>query len=76
LILPYIAIEAGWAASEIGRQPWIVYGLMKVGDAVSTVLQPQQVWTSLVALVVLYSVLLLLDVVLLMKAAKTEPENI
>ncbi|MCK5192565.1 MAG: cytochrome ubiquinol oxidase subunit I, partial [Desulfobulbaceae bacterium] len=33
--LPYIAIELGWVLAEVGRQPWIVYGLMKTSDAVS-----------------------------------------
>jgi len=33
---PYIANEAGWMAAEIGRQPWLVYGLMKTADGTST----------------------------------------
>jgi cytochrome bd ubiquinol oxidase subunit I len=33
--LPYIANEAGWTVTEVGRQPWIVYGLMRTGDAYS-----------------------------------------
>jgi cytochrome d ubiquinol oxidase subunit I len=32
---PYIANEAGWVVTEVGRQPWIVYGLMKTADGVS-----------------------------------------
>ena len=30
---PYIANEAGWTVAEVGRQPWIVYGLMRTADA-------------------------------------------
>ena len=34
--LGFIAVEAGWTVTETGRQPWIVYGVMKTKDAVST----------------------------------------
>ncbi len=54
--LPYIAIETGWMLAEVGRQPWIVYGLMKTSDAASPV-AGYQVMVSLVAFVVLYSLL-------------------
>jgi len=35
--LPYVAVEAGWIVREVGRQPWVVYGLLRTQDAVSTV---------------------------------------
>ena len=35
--LPHIAHETGWIAAEVGRQPWIIYKLMKTADAVSVV---------------------------------------
>ncbi|MCU6433359.1 cytochrome ubiquinol oxidase subunit I [Undibacterium sp. Jales W-56] len=35
--LPYIAVEAGWIVREVGRQPWIVYGLLRTKDAVSNI---------------------------------------
>ncbi len=54
--LPYIAIETGWMVAEVGRQPWIVYGLMKTSDAASPV-AGYQVMISLVAFVVIYSLL-------------------
>ena len=34
--LPYIANTAGWMTAEIGRQPWLVYGLMRTADGYST----------------------------------------
>ncbi|MEO7291532.1 MAG: cytochrome ubiquinol oxidase subunit I, partial [Ginsengibacter sp.] len=34
--LGFIAVEAGWIVTEVGRQPWIIYGVMKTKDAVST----------------------------------------
>ncbi len=54
--LPYIAIELGWVLAEVGRQPWIVYGLMKTSDAVSPI-AGSQVLFSLIGFVVVYSLL-------------------
>ncbi len=56
LPLPYLAIQAGWIVTEVGRQPWIVYGLMRTEDALSPV-SSQQVASSLVALVIIYGLL-------------------
>ena len=52
--LGFVAIEAGWIVTEVGRQPWIIYGLMKTKDAVTPV--PGQVW-HLGLFVFLYGVL-------------------
>jgi cytochrome bd ubiquinol oxidase subunit I len=52
--LGFIAVEAGWTVTEVGRQPWIVYGIMKTRDAVSPM--PGLVWT-LAASIVVYAVL-------------------
>jgi cytochrome d ubiquinol oxidase subunit I len=54
--LPYIANEAGWFLAEIGRQPWIVYGLMKTTDAVSPI-SIDQVSLSMLAFVLIYGLL-------------------
>ena len=70
--LPYIAIEAGWVLAEVGRQPWIVYGLMKTSDAVSPIVT-SQVAFSLVALTLLYALLGAVDIYLLFKFAKKGP---
>jgi cytochrome bd ubiquinol oxidase subunit I len=40
----YVAIEAGWITTEVGRQPWIVYHLMRVSEAVNPV-DPVYIWT-------------------------------
>jgi len=71
--LPYIAIEAGWMVAEVGRQPWIVYGLMKTADAVSPI-SPAQVTVTLLAFVVFYSVLGVIDFWLLAHYARKGPE--
>ncbi len=70
--LPYIASELGWVVAEVGRQPWIVYGLMKTADAVS-ILDVGQVAVSLTAFVVFYSILGIIDFYLLTKYARKGP---
>jgi len=54
--LPYIANQLGWTVAEVGRQPWIVYDVLKTTDAVSPV-SAGQVGISLAAFVVVYSLL-------------------
>lgn len=70
--LPYLASELGWLVTEVGRQPWIVYGVMKTSDAVSPI-AISQVATSLVAFIVLYSLLGLAAVVVMIKIARKGP---
>jgi cytochrome d ubiquinol oxidase subunit I len=70
IILPYIASELGWILAEIGRQPWIVYGLLRTQDAVSRNLTPGDVLGSLIAFVVVYCFLAVIDVFLLTRYAK------
>jgi cytochrome d ubiquinol oxidase subunit I len=55
--LGYIAVEAGWIVREVGRQPWIVYGLMRTEEGASE-LSAATVGTSLAAYIVVYAVLL------------------
>ena len=71
--LPYIGIMAGWMMAEVGRQPWIVYGLMRTSDAVSPV-PASSVGLSLLAFIVIYTALGILDVYLLIKYARKGPK--
>ena len=71
--LPYIALQAGWIVTEVGRQPWIVYGLMKTKDAVSPI-AASQVGLSLAAFIVVYTLLGLAAFYLITKTAKQGPE--
>jgi cytochrome d ubiquinol oxidase subunit I len=71
--LPYIAIELGWIVTEIGRQPWIVYGLMKTSEGVSKAVSSGQVWFSLGGFTLLYGGLAVADLILLKKTAKKGP---
>jgi cytochrome bd ubiquinol oxidase subunit I len=70
--LPYLASELGWLVTEVGRQPWIVYGVMKTTDAVSPI-AISQVATSLAAFIVLYSLLGLAAFVVMIKIARKGP---
>lgn len=72
--LPYISNTAGWILTEMGRQPWVVFGLMKTADAVSPNLTPAMVLTSLILFTLVYGVLMFADVYLLVKFAKSGPE--
>lgn len=57
LLLPYVANSTGWILAEVGRQPWVVYGLMKTEYAVSPGVTADQVRFSLMAFAVLYGLL-------------------
>jgi cytochrome d ubiquinol oxidase subunit I len=71
--LPYLALEAGWMVAEVGRQPWIVYGLMRTSDAVSPI-ATSQVGVTLVAFILIYSLLGAVALYLITKVAKQGPE--
>ena len=73
--LPYLAIEFGWLLAEIGRQPWIVYGLMKTSTGVSPI-DLVQVATSLVAFVLVYGLLGAVGYYLIIKKAVKGPEPV
>jgi cytochrome d ubiquinol oxidase subunit I len=75
LFLPYIATTAGWLMTELGRQPWIVFGLMKTQDAVSNMVSGGLVLASLVIFALVFSGLSVADVYLLVKYAKAEPST-
>ena len=55
LPLPYLAIAMGWIITEMGRQPWIVYGLLLTEKGVSKVVSAASVWTSLITYSLLYT---------------------
>ena len=56
--LGYLATECGWIVREVGRQPWVVYGLLRTEHAASHLPAPAVV-TSLILYAVIYSLLLL-----------------
>lgn len=67
VILPQIANQVGWFAAEMGRQPWVVYGLLRTSDALSKVVTANQVLFSLIMFSIIYAFLLALFLYLLTK---------
>ena len=70
IALPYLANTAGWLMTELGRSPWVVFGLMKIKDAVSPTVPAGMVLTSLVVFTLVYGALMVADIYLLTKYAK------
>jgi cytochrome d ubiquinol oxidase subunit I len=70
IALPYIANTAGWILTEIGRQPWLVFGQLKTADGITPNANAGMVLTSLIMFIVLYSVLAAVDVFLLAKVSR------
>ncbi len=75
LPFPYLAAQLGWIVAEVGRQPWIVYGVLKTSDAVSKAITPSQVWASLIGFTLVYGLLAVVDIYLLTKFAKKGPDD-
>ena len=73
--LPHIAHETGWISAEVGRQPWIIYKLMKTADAASVVVSANQLVFSLIMFFLIYSLLFVMFVYLFVKIAKNGPEE-
>jgi cytochrome d ubiquinol oxidase subunit I len=70
IALPYVGNSTGWIFTEIGRQPWIVFGLQKTADAVSPNVSAGAVLFSLLAFSLVYGALMVADVYLLAKFAR------
>jgi cytochrome d ubiquinol oxidase subunit I len=73
IVLPYTANIGGWILTEMGRQPWIVQGLLKVQEGVSPNLTPADVLISLIGFALLYGVLAAADIHLMKKYAVAGP---
>lgn len=75
VILPQIANQMGWFSAEVGRQPWIVYGLLRTSEASSKSVDAGQVITSLVLFGIIYLLLFILFIYLLDGKIKAGPED-
>jgi cytochrome bd ubiquinol oxidase subunit I len=71
--LPHLAHETGWITAEVGRQPWIIYGLMKTANAASVVVSAGEIAVSLVMFSLIYLLLFVMFVMLFMKIVKQGP---
>ena len=68
--LPLIAIQIGWVFTEMGRQPWLVFSLLRTEDGVSPGVTGLEVLISLIAFTVIYGVLGVINFMLMKKAAQ------
>ncbi len=75
MALPYLANVTGWVLTEMGRQPWIVYGLQKTEQAVSPSVSGGELLFSLITFSLLYGTLMVVDVYLLARSARQGPED-
>ena len=74
--MPFIACNAGWIMTEVGRQPWLVYGMMKTADGVTENLQTSQVAFSLTILSILLTLVAILTAWLITVHCKKGPDAI
>ncbi|GLY92455.1 cytochrome ubiquinol oxidase subunit I [Actinoallomurus iriomotensis] len=75
LTLPFIGNSAGWIFTEMGRQPWSVYGVLKTSASVSPGVGATSMLVSLLSLTALYGVLLVIETRLLIRYAKAGPPS-
>ncbi len=71
--LPVAAVlgnSAGWIFTEMGRQPWVVFGLMTTRNGVSPGVSPAEAWISILSLTLLYAVLAVIEIGLLARFVK------
>lgn len=71
---PVIACQLGWIAAEVGRQPWIVYKLLKTTNAVSITVPAEEILISLILFGLIYLLLGVLYIYLIVKKIKIGPE--
>jgi len=69
----YVAVLAGWTVTEVGRQPWVVYGLMRTRDAVSPSLTGSDVLTSIALYVLVYLIIFGAGIYYMVRLARAGP---
>lgn len=72
---PQIANQAGWFTAEMGRQPWIVYNILRTSEGLSKAVHAHQVWVSLILFTFIYALLFALFIFLLTKKIKKGPSD-
>jgi cytochrome bd ubiquinol oxidase subunit I len=76
VILPQIANQLGWISAEVGRQPWIVYNLLRTKDALSKSVGSGEIIFSLILFTLIYTLLFVLFIFLLDRKIKQGPEDV
>ena len=73
IVLPFLANTFGWIMAEMGRYPWVVYGLMKMEDGVSTVTGSGSVLISFVGFILIYTALAIAEIFLMARHGIKNP---
>jgi cytochrome d ubiquinol oxidase subunit I len=76
ILLPYVANSSGWILTEMGRQPWIVFGVLKTEQGVSPNVAGGAVLLTLIVFTLLYGALMVADIYLLKKYAQADPQDV
>jgi len=76
VMAPAVANQVGWVAAEVGRQPWIVYGLLRTSDALSPVVQSHQVMGSILMFGTIYLLMFGLYLSTLARKIQHGPEKL
>jgi cytochrome d ubiquinol oxidase subunit I len=72
-LLPIFAMSFGWIFTEMGRQPWIVFGLMPTAAGVSPIVTAGEVWATMIGYTALYAVLAIIEVGLIIRTVRQGP---
>jgi cytochrome d ubiquinol oxidase subunit I len=72
---PQVANQLGWFTAEVGRQPWIVYGMLRTSDGLSKVVTANQITASLVLFVIIYALLFAVFIYVLHQKIVHGPEE-
>ena len=75
LPLPYLSNEFGWIAAEVGRQPWVVYKVLRTADAASKVVPAGNILFSLIMFVVVYSLIAYVGASIILKFIRKGPDT-
>jgi len=73
LLAPFLANSFGWIMTEIGRQPWIVFGVMKTEAGLSKAVSPGEALFGFLTYIVVYTVLIFFFIYLMKKYARMDP---
>jgi cytochrome d ubiquinol oxidase subunit I len=73
IAFPYIANTAGWFLTEMGRYPWLVFGLFKIEDGISPNVSVNMLWISLLVYIIIYTLLIGATLYLFKKFASAGP---
>lgn len=74
-LMPQLANQFGWFAAEMGRQPWVVYGLLRTSKAFSESVSANQILFSIILFAIIYSLLFILFIYMMNKKIQIGPED-